>query len=374
MPEAIDQCIDAAAHEFNSKTQKSLLRAAVFGKIFSDEYGSDKIFELCRNLRVLNAARAEDIGIPLSYEQFMSLKKESLIDKLLEYKYFYLCFKICGYWNISRQRVLMQWATQKLKSSTLSDDELCDQILSKLRDTSVLSTNKFNHDISFASLSRVAYQAGRCELSFKLLSFERRISAQVELLLAMKKYELALQNATKSRDLNLILSVVIQLKSKLPLSDFFEILNNNSAASKTYESYLRRHDEIQLLRDLWYQDDRNYDIGVQEVLDGLGSNSFNERISKLQQAAKNFSVLKEHSSSYKSIDNCLKLLKHQENLEKRLNTSFRGFSACQTILKLVRIGEAGRAAKLKNELKMSEPYYRYLVEKGEKMRIREPLS
>lgn len=66
---AVEECIDAAAYEFDSETQKSLMRAAYFGKSFIPSHNPDKYLEICRVLRVLNAIRHPKIGIPLTYTQ-----------------------------------------------------------------------------------------------------------------------------------------------------------------------------------------------------------------------------------------------------------------------------------------------------------------
>lgn len=58
---AIDQCLEAAAHEFNYSQQRILLKAASFGKLFCDEYKADHFVDVCRILRVLNAVRHYEV-------------------------------------------------------------------------------------------------------------------------------------------------------------------------------------------------------------------------------------------------------------------------------------------------------------------------
>lgn len=69
LEESVDECIDAASYEFDADTQKSLIRAAHFGKAFIAGHNPDKYIEICRVLRVLNALRDPKIGIPLTYTQ-----------------------------------------------------------------------------------------------------------------------------------------------------------------------------------------------------------------------------------------------------------------------------------------------------------------
>ncbi|CAG8837592.1 30189_t:CDS:2, partial [Racocetra persica] len=48
---AVDACIEAAGHEFNQVRQRSLLKAAAFGKTFLESYNSDRFVEMCQILR-----------------------------------------------------------------------------------------------------------------------------------------------------------------------------------------------------------------------------------------------------------------------------------------------------------------------------------
>ncbi|PBP15453.1 vacuolar protein-like protein sorting vps16, partial [Diplocarpon rosae] len=81
--EAVDTCVKAAGHEFSIHWQKQLLRAASFGKSVLDIYNSDDFVDMCETLRVLNAVRYYEIGLPLSYEQFLRLTPEKLIQRLI---------------------------------------------------------------------------------------------------------------------------------------------------------------------------------------------------------------------------------------------------------------------------------------------------
>lgn len=67
--EAVDTCIDAAGREFDVKWQRKLLKAAGFGKTFLDLYNPSDFVNMSKTLRVLNAVRYYEVGIPISYEQ-----------------------------------------------------------------------------------------------------------------------------------------------------------------------------------------------------------------------------------------------------------------------------------------------------------------
>lgn len=66
---AVNECIEAAGYEFDAETQKSLISSAYFGKAFLVGNNPDSYITKCRNLRVLNAIRSENVGIPLTYNE-----------------------------------------------------------------------------------------------------------------------------------------------------------------------------------------------------------------------------------------------------------------------------------------------------------------
>ena len=69
LTEAVNACIRAAGQEFDSHWQKQLLKAASFGKSVLELYNSDDFVEMCETLRVLNAVRFYEVGLPISFEQ-----------------------------------------------------------------------------------------------------------------------------------------------------------------------------------------------------------------------------------------------------------------------------------------------------------------
>ena len=67
--DAVDSCIEAAGFEFSHYYQRALLRAASFGKCFLENYNASNFVDMAQSIRVLNAIRHHDIGIPLTYVQ-----------------------------------------------------------------------------------------------------------------------------------------------------------------------------------------------------------------------------------------------------------------------------------------------------------------
>lgn len=65
----MSECVEAAGYEYDTDTQKSLIRSAYFGKGFIESHNPDEYIKMCRILRVLNALHDPKIGIPLTYKQ-----------------------------------------------------------------------------------------------------------------------------------------------------------------------------------------------------------------------------------------------------------------------------------------------------------------
>jgi hypothetical protein len=66
---AVDTCISAAGYEWDVGWQRRLLRAASFGKAFLDNYDPTALVNMSQTLRLLNAARRYEVGVPITYEQ-----------------------------------------------------------------------------------------------------------------------------------------------------------------------------------------------------------------------------------------------------------------------------------------------------------------
>jgi hypothetical protein len=64
--QAINECLEAASHETNPYYQRALLKAASFGKCFVENFDSNKFVTTAKTIRVLNAVRHYEIGIPIT--------------------------------------------------------------------------------------------------------------------------------------------------------------------------------------------------------------------------------------------------------------------------------------------------------------------
>ncbi|NWU93069.1 VPS16 protein, partial [Upupa epops] len=163
LPDAVSQCIEAAGYEHEPHTQKSLLRAASFGKCFLDRFPAESFVRVCQELRVLNAIRDYQIGIPLTFTQYKRRTIEVLLDRLVLRRLYPLAIRICEYLRLPEtrgvSRILAHWACYKVQQKDKSDEEVAQAINQKLGDTP---------GISYAEIAARAYDCGRTELAIKV--------------------------------------------------------------------------------------------------------------------------------------------------------------------------------------------------------------
>ncbi|KAF2259375.1 vacuolar protein-like protein sorting vps16 [Lojkania enalia] len=346
LAEAVDTCVKAAGHEFNIHWQKSLLKAASFGKSVLDLYSSDDFVDMCETLRVLNAVRFYEIGLPLSYNQFKRLTPEKLISRLTNRSEYLLALRISGYLNLPTDKIYVHWAQQKVRVSVADEESICHLIVKKLYG---------KPGISFEEIARAAYDEGRVRLATELLNYEPRAGKQVPLLLGMKEDLIALDKAIESGDTDLIYHVLLHLRKKLPLASFFRVINSRPVATALVESSALDQDR-ELLKDLYYQDDRRLDGSNLLLSEALDQKSLAPTLDKLKLASKYLSDAKEYNSHRQHLDDAHRLLKHQETFEKELGpqTSYLGLSVNETIFELIRQSHNKRAQKIISEFKIPE--------------------
>lgn len=94
LDEAVDVCIRAAGQEYSVHWQKQLLKAASFGKSVLDFYNSDDFVDMTESLRVLNAVRFFEVGLPLSYDQYIRLTPERLVQRLVNRQDYLLALRV----------------------------------------------------------------------------------------------------------------------------------------------------------------------------------------------------------------------------------------------------------------------------------------
>lgn len=350
LDEAVDLCVRAAGQEYSIHWQKQLLKAASFGKSVLDLYNSDDFVDMTETLRVLNAVRFFEIGLPLSYEQYIRLTPDRLVRRLVNRQEYLLALKVSEFLHLPVDKIYVHWARQKVRSSSTDEDTICDEIVNKLNG---------KRGISFEEVARAAYDEGRGKLATELLEHEPRAGRQVPLLLSVGEENIALDKAIESGDTDLVFYVLLNLKKKIPLSSFFRTINKRPTASAIVESSAVDQDQ-ELLKDLYYQDDRRLDGANLLLTEALSASDLNGTTDKLKSAAKLLRDSKEYSTQVTALEEAQKLLRFQEAFEKDLNERFVGLSVNATLDKLINQGHLKRSQKVQTEFKVNDKTFSWI--------------
>eukprot|EP01112_Ceratiomyxa_fruticulosa_P007909 TRINITY_DN2060_c0_g1_i1.p1 TRINITY_DN2060_c0_g1~~TRINITY_DN2060_c0_g1_i1.p1 ORF type:complete len:827 (+),score=180.52 TRINITY_DN2060_c0_g1_i1:187-2667(+) len=341
---AVAQCISAAGHEFSYPLQRQLLKAASFGKCFLEFYPSEPFVEMCKTLRVLNAVRYYEIGIPLTYEQYKQLTPEVLIECLINRHQHLLAWKICEYLKIKGDKVMVHWACTKVKTSA-DDSEITNLIVQKLEKVP---------GVSYAEIASAAYKFGRPRLATMLLDYEPRAADQVPLLISMQEDELALSKAIESGDTDLMYLVLLHIKRTKPIRDFMQVVHNKPAAMDLLIAYCKQQD-LDLLKDLYIFYQEPDQLASTAILESYQQKDLDERLKGLQSAMRYYNESKEHQFQARQTEEQIKLLLVQKELEATIEgTKFVDLSLSDTIYRLCVKFDIKRATKIRSEFKVPD--------------------
>ncbi|KAM8933478.1 vacuolar protein sorting-associated protein 16 homolog [Pelodytes ibericus] len=351
---AVEKCIEAAGYEQVPEMQKSLLRAASFGKCFVDKFCPTEFVTMCHDLRVLNAIHDYQIGIPLSITQYKQLTIQVLLDRLVLRRLYPLAVKICEYLKLSDfqgvSRILAHWACYKVQQKEKSDEEVAQAINQKLGDTP---------GISYSEIASKACDCGRTELAIKLLEYEPKSEDQVPLLLKMKRSNLALSKAIESGDTDLVYTVVSYMKHEFNRGDFFMTLQNHPIALSLYRQFCK-HQEPETLKDLYNQDDNHQELGNFHVRSSYSiEKSVESRVAELQNAVDEYMKAKNELAA-KATEDQIKLLRAQRLLQEKLDKPYLDYSLHDTVYNLILDGMTKKAEQLYKEFKIPDKRYWWL--------------
>lgn len=345
---AVAECIEAAGYEFDTDTQKSLIRAAHFGKGFIKGHNPDEYIRVCSIVRVLNAVRKEEIGVPLTMSQFLHLTPTVFLDRLVYRMHYGLAIQIAKHLNLSESRILEHWAHHKIMHEK-NDTEIIQKIAEKFKDPSMLG-------ISFCTIAKKAEEVGKTKLAIQLLELEPNQSLQVPLLLKLNENKKALLAATQSGDTNLIYMVLMQLKETTPLSKFQMIIREFPLAQNLYKKYCQLNN-VTALKDIYQQEDDFLAQAEMSLEEAAGS--FIKLDSSLIEIANNYK--KAHKDVESELcDDHRKLMKQQKSLEEKFARAFHGLSLHDTIRELLVLGDFKLAEKIRSEYKMSDKHFWHL--------------
>ncbi|XP_058063487.1 vacuolar protein sorting-associated protein 16 homolog [Anopheles bellator] len=345
LPIAVADCIEAAGHEYDTSTQKSLIRAAYFGKSFLNGYNCDDYIRMCKTLKVLNVLRDPNVAIPITIRQFYHLQPIITLDRLVFRKYYGLAIHIAKYLNILEKRILEHWAFQKIAQDK-NDDEVARKIAAKFSSADLQET------MSFANVAEKAQQLGKIKLAITLLEMEAKKKLQVPLLLKLGASEKALIAATQSGDIDLIYMALLEMKNTTALAKFHMTIRRYPLAQNLYKKYCQLN-SLSTLKDIYSQEDEFLAQAEITLREALQHDNLDATIPDVSANYRRAGKLIEAELS----EETKKLIKHQKLLNDKHQKEFHGLSLHVTVRKLLQLGDVRYAEKLKNEFKMPDKRY-----------------
>lgn len=434
MAAAVAQCIEAACFVSDPVYQKELLRAAQLGKAFllnssyqavfgagcvrlASAAAGDAFADACRTLRVLNTLKHYKVGMPLTIEEYRHLTPRAVVDRLLNRRLFPLADMICQWLGFpdrtGRSRVLAHWACYKVGTDLAAGSSgggvggqqdllfggdgggrvglgaaspAAAATAAALAAAAIRSKIGNNPHISYSDMAHKAEKAGKRDLAVKLLEYETSVAKQVPLLLKLNQENQALTRALASGDRDLVYSVIVELRKKLPSTDFHMLVRKFPLAKTLYEAYCRTlGDSNGALLDWYIQED---DFGAQAALAFQRTMSSDTarpetRIAHLISVQELFIKAKNSASSSSStsaassststtgigngdsyaalVEEQIRLLRCQTNLESKLpGKTFVGSSLVQTIGDLVLHDELKLAEKVRADFKLDERRFMWI--------------
>ncbi|KIY47376.1 vacuolar protein sorting-associated protein 16 [Fistulina hepatica ATCC 64428] len=360
---AVDDCIDAAGREWEPYWQRRLLNAAKYGRGFLDLYNPHEFIHMGQTLKVLNAVRHYQVGIPLTYAQYLYTSPSHLITRLTARNMHLLALRISAFLSLKRDVVLRHWASAKILRTRqgtefADDDEVCRVIVAKFEELG-------GADVSYAEIAKRAWEAGRRGLATKLLDHESRASDQVPLLLTMNEDRLALSKAVDSGDTDLVYHVLLHLQKRLSLGNFFKLIEDGglalSPASRLLQVYAREQNR-EMLRDFYYSDDRRVESAVLSLDEAARMEDPESKVTAAKAAQKFFSEDKDRAFEAKMMDEYSRLLIAQRQLEKDLDgkVPLFGLTVNETIRQCIVNGHSKRADKIKSDFKVPDKRFWYV--------------
>lgn len=83
------------------------MQAGCYGRAFCQvgTYPRKRILQMCQNLRILNALRSPDVGVPLTLGQLEALTPPVLVDRLINAKRHLLALRVAEMLGIETDKV-----------------------------------------------------------------------------------------------------------------------------------------------------------------------------------------------------------------------------------------------------------------------------
>ncbi|CAG0889321.1 unnamed protein product [Darwinula stevensoni] len=389
LPKAVEQCIQAAAFEFDVSIQKLLLKAGNLGRGYLSRQNPSHFVETCQALRILAALRHTSLAIPLTYTQYQTLGTQVVVDRLVMRRKYLLAIRISKYLRIpptdGEDRILRHWTLRQVGSPLLVPLSACPALLCIFvspfqkkvegrKESSKEIAHKIarklgvNPRISYAFLAQKALESNSKDLAIKLLGYEGSASKQVPPLLQLGQYQEALQQSVVSGDPELIYLSLHEIQKNLPLGQFQLLVRDYPAAQALYMKQCQQRQKWNALMDIFIQEDNFMGQALSRIRESYSSPRIDEQLavlmgavdclrrSKMGETGKNWFILTEDhvrlmkhliNSPSSSLDPCLPLqdvvhqllLTRDSKAAEKLRSEFRIPADQYTWLELLAAGE-----------------------------------
>mmetsp|Transcript_15272 Transcript_15272/g.46155 ORF Transcript_15272/g.46155 Transcript_15272/m.46155 type:complete len:862 (+) Transcript_15272:225-2810(+) len=356
LPAAVAACVSAAVADLDPLRQAQLLKSACYGRAFVPAGGfpRDGIVSVVRRLRILNALREPEVGIPLTGAQLEALPVGQLVKALVAARHHLLATRVAEALGLGPEQVLVDWACAKISAAgPLPDDQLHAALRKKLK--SAGST------VRYARIAAHAQAAGRPGLATLLLEHETRAGEQVPLLLALGEGERALDAALAGGDPDLAHVALFAALRSRPLPEFLALLAPRPAARLLFESYCADQ-EPELLEQLYTTTGRLSkiaDMRLSEAVQAGASQSLTSPVTVsvklLERAAELYTQSKDHPFQAKATAEFAKLRRLQAELENETGQlAFVGLSVVGTIRQALKLGNERAAQRVRSEFRVTD--------------------
>ena len=308
---------------------------------------------MCKSLRVLNALKEFNVGIPLTLTQYEKLSHEVVIDRLLQRRLFPLASKICQFLQVEngQSRILAHWACYKVSQQADSDEAIAQSIEKRLRSEPV-------KNISYCDIAAKAADCGRTQLAIRLLESENSVHRQVPLLIKLGQEAKALNKALDSNDRDLAYHVILHLRKNFTSSDFHMLIRKYPLGKVLYESYCAAHDP-ESLQDWYVQEDDYGSQALHQIKRAFEAERTETRQAILVNVQDLFKKAKDEPIAALAQDH-YKLLKAQVTLEEKLGKSFVGLTLHQTLADLLQYDENKFAENIRKDFQLSDRRYTWI--------------
>ncbi|KNC35434.1 hypothetical protein PFLG_00511 [Plasmodium falciparum RAJ116] len=348
---AIEECLNAATHEYDDNIINLLLKTCLFGKNFmKTNYDSKKYLLCCLFLRICMNVRKPPLDIFITAAELQYITIPTFVHYLAKRKEYFLAYRICEYAGIKTDNILIEWCKEKIeKSIELTDEQLCSAITEKIG-------NKKNMDYSF-----IAFMAAKClrpQLATVIIQYEENKKKQIDMLLKLANYRLAIEKAILSKDIELVYMCIVNILNQ-------EKLNANGEKElNTLLHVLNSNNNME-----FYEKNGQHSQAAFVTLDLAFSKKNTEQKKTWLAYSAGFLTTDQMNSHIKfvhtSIMNNIDLLNYQKELEMKYNKKLvagyphkiQGLSLMKTVEYTLSIGEFLDADNIFKKFKISEPKF-----------------